>query len=168
MPPGDTQPTDVLRCLIFQIACQACNFVSVSRVLHQRLIDQQAPPTIEKLSRTLIDTAKLFDRVFLVLHGINEYGHGADLVPFFGALAKANIGVFLTTGLAGLAKEYSLLSPVKIDLATRAEDIGAYIRYKIEQCPNAKHLLAQRKDLEKFVRDLTACAYGMYVIRRAY
>lgn len=168
MQPGDQHPTDVLRCLTMQLACQTRNFVSVSRVLHHRLIHQQAPPTLEKLSRALIDTAKQFDRVFLVLHGLGEHEPESDLLPFFRTIATANIGVFLTHGPSGLDSRYSFLAPVNIDLAARAKDIETYIRFRIQQCPNGKHLLRRPADVKKFVTDLTACANELYVIRDTY
>lgn len=161
MEPDQKQPKDVLRCLILQLACQARYFVSVSRVLHLRLEQQQLPPTLEKLMQTLINTSRSFGRVFLVLDGLDEYEHRVLLLPLFSTLVTANISLFVTSHPQGLVGEVSLTAAAKMDLSTRAEDIKTYIRTRIEECLNAKSLLGQGDSHDKFVTTLTECCNGM-------
>lgn len=154
------QPKDVLQCLILQLACQARYFTSVSRVLWQRLVGQ-LEPNFEKLSRTIIDLAKQFDRVFLVFDGLSDYEHRDCLLPLLHALTAADISVFVTSNPQGVTGPHSLLVTAKIDLSTRAEDIKTYIGWRIKSCPHAQILLRQPADREKFVTQLTECANGM-------
>lgn len=169
MEPDKKQPKDVLRCLILQLACQAPHFVSVSRVLHTRLEDRQLPPTFDKLSRALIDISRLFERVFLVLDGLDEYKDRVDLLQLIPILATGtgNISLFVTSHPQGFKDEDSLLAAAKIDLSARAEDIKTYIQGRIDGCPNAKSLLGQGTHRDKFVTDLTRCGNGMLVINPA-
>lgn len=161
MEPGRTNPKDVLRCLILQLACQAQYFASVSRVLNLRLVEQQLPPNFEKLSRTLIETSKLFDRVFLVFDGLDEYEHREDVLTLFPTLATAKVSVFFTSHPQGANRQHWLITAAKIDLSARAEDIKIYIQQRIESSPCAKTLLEEGPNRDKLVTKLTECANGM-------
>lgn len=131
-------------------------------MLYLRLVEQQLSPNFDKLSRTLVDTSRLFKRVYLVLDGLDEYAHQSELLPLFSTLvATANISVFVTSQPQGLAGQDWLLAVAKIDLSARGEDIKAYIQYRINGSVNANCPLGDGANRDKFVTDLTVCANGM-------
>lgn len=164
MERDQQQPKHVLSSLIKQLACQTQSFSGLSRKLLLRLADEQLEPTLEKLSTNLIETSKSFDRVFLVLDGLDECDQTKqrnDLLPVFHALAKGNISVLLTSQLQPGDIQRSLHMVPKIDLSAKDEDIKIYIEQTIDSSPRAKRLLEQGKCWGKFVAELTACADGM-------
>lgn len=128
-------------------------------------MSQQLPPTFDKLSRALIDTSRLFKRVFIVLIGLDEYDeygdHEGELHSFFRALSNENISLFLTSSSQGLGGEYAFLAAAKINLSTRNDDIKTYIHWRIEESPNAKYVLGPGGNRDKFVADLTEYGSGM-------
>lgn len=164
MERDQQQPKNVLYCLITQLACQTRSFSNLSRKLWSRLKDRQREPTLEKLSANIIEISKSFDRVFLVLDGLDECDQTKqrnDLLPIFHALAKGNISVFLTSQIQPGDIQRSLHMVPKIDLSAKDEDIRIYIEQTIDSSPRAKRLLEQGKCRDKFVAELTACAGGM-------
>lgn len=164
MERDQQQPKHVLSSLIKQLACQTRSFSRVCDTLLARLSTQQLDPTLEKLCTNLVETAKSFDRAFIVLDGFDncdESKQRKDLLPIFHALAKGNISVFLTSQLKQGDILRSLQSTAKIDLSAKDEDIKIYIEHTIDKNPRVKRILWQVESRNKFVSELTACAGGM-------
>lgn len=116
-----------------------------------------------------MDTSKVFERVFLVLDGLDKYQHRVELLQLVPILATGTgkISMFVTSQPQGHMGDDSLLSAAKIDLSARAEDVKTYIQRRIDGCPNARCLLVQGTHRDKFVTDLTGCANGMSVTNPA-
>lgn len=164
MERDQQQPKHILSSLVKQLACQTRSFSRLCDTLLARLNTEQLDPTLEKLYTNLVETAKSFDRAFIVLDGFDdcdELTQRNGLLPIFHALAKGNISVFLTSKLIPGDIQRSLQSAAKIDLSAKDEDIKIYIEHTIDSIPRAKRLLKQSESRDKFVSELTACAGGM-------
>lgn len=164
MERDQQQPKHILSSLVKQLACQTRSFSRLCDTLLARLSTEQLDPTLEKLCTNLVETAKSFDRAFIVLDGFDdcdELTQRNGLLPIFHALAKGNISVFLTSKLIPGDIQRSLRSAAKIDLSAKDEDIKIYIERTIDSNPRAKRLLKQSEYRDTFVSELTACAGGM-------
>lgn len=164
MERDQQKPKHVLSSLVKQLACQTQSFSRVCDTLLVRLNTEQLDPTLERLCTNLVETAKSFDRAFIVLDGFDdcdELTQRSDLLPIFHALAKENISVFLTSKLKSDDIQRSLQLAAKIDLSAKDEDIKIYIEHAIENSPRVQRLLKQTESHNRFVSELTACAGGM-------
>lgn len=154
----------VLASLVKQLACQTPSFSVVSKKLQLKLKDDQEDPTFEKLYTTLLETSKLFNRVFLVFDGLDEcdqMSQRTELLPLFHRLIKDNISVFITSRLHPGDIQRSLHSAAKIDLSAKNEDIKLLIQQKMTENPRAKHLGGEGQGREKIVTGLAACVNGV-------
>lgn len=121
-------------------------------------------PTVGRVFSHLVGTSEPFERVVLVLDGLNRCSRirqRNDLLPLFRALAGVDINVFVTSQLHPGDIQPSLQIVTKIDLTAKHEDIKICIVQEIDSYPRAGRLLEKGGCLDRFVAELIACAGGM-------
>lgn len=153
----------VLSDLILQLACQSRSS-DIFQTLSRLMCGQLESHAQERLFTRLVKISESFERVFLVLDGLDhcdETKQRNDLLPLLHALAKVKICVFVTSQLHPGDIQRSLQRVTKIDLAAKDEDIKIYIGHTIDGYPRAKRLLEKGRCLDRFVSELTDYAGGM-------
>lgn len=158
------RPIDILRSLVRQLARQMDHLPAALELLYDTHYPKQDNPSFEDVYSAFIEVSSRFRRTFLVFDALDECDQKYQrkgLLPLFHRLKEDGLSLFITSRPYPEDIQLSFENAVKLEILAQVEDIGVYIRQKIEDNPRARRLVRKEGCEEKIISELTDCAKGM-------
>lgn len=158
-------PTNILGGLVRQLVGQVPELPAEIEKLFDKLESRGGKkPKFEELYNALTVIFRSFDQVFLVFDALDECDPKTQrkgLLPLFHRMRKSGANLFVTSRQYPEDIQASFSEEAKIELVPTEEDIGAYIRRRIEEDSRAKRLVRQAKCQDRIVPELVSSSQGM-------
>lgn len=152
------KPIHVLASLTKQLAAQKPQLPKEIEALYNKQKGIKKP-TLQELQSALLETSKLFDRVFFVFDALDECDPGGldELLHLFHKLGKDGASVFLTGRRYYKAIEKSFSNIPKIEIAASGEDIKIYVEERMKN----NDLFKDGDVRDMIISELVRCSHGM-------
>ncbi|KAG4257890.1 hypothetical protein FPRO03_02845 [Fusarium proliferatum] len=161
--PSSLSPTNLVGSLIGQLLKQSSNpsaLLEVVNKVYEKYRKRSAHPSLQDLQVLFSDLSNYFERVILVIDGLDEMGGYWEILDFLEILPEADTEFkVLIASRAGMGLDDAFSSSFKITITSTdvASDIESLVRKKL----NKRRF--RGSDVEAVIKELIVRADGMFI-----
>ncbi|CVK92123.1 related to ankyrin [Fusarium proliferatum] len=161
--PSSLSPTNLVGSLIGQLLKQSSNpsaLLEVVNNVYEKHRKRSAHPSLQDLQTLFADLSNYFERVFLVIDGLDEMSGYWEILDFLETLPEADTEFkVLIASRAGMGLDDAFSTCFKITITSTdvASDIESLVRKKL----NKRRF--RGSEVEAVIKDLVVRADGMFI-----
>ncbi|CVL08022.1 related to ankyrin [Fusarium mangiferae] len=161
--PSSLSPTNLVGSLIGQLLKQSSNLsvlLEVVNNIYEKYRKRSAHPSLQDLQSLFSDLSNYFERVILVIDGLDEMGGYWEILDFLEILPEADTAFkVLIASRAGMGLDDAFSSCFKITITSTdvASDIESLVRKKL----NKRRF--RGSEVEAVIKELIVRADGMFI-----